>query len=200
LIKAITSLTHYTDDELLKLMTQDHREAFNEIYERYSVKLYLTAFKRLRSEDDAKDMVQDLFLSLWLKRQSITIKTSLSAYLYTAVKHKVINYAESNIVRGNYLNSLNKTLIEYDNSTHDTIVSRDLEQHIDFGIDRLSPKMKMVFELSRRENLSVNEIADRLQLSEQTVKNQISKALKILRVHVSDISAGILLLVALAAG
>ena len=180
------------------MITQDHREAFNEIYERYSLKLYVAAFKRLRSEDDAKDIVQDLFISFWMKRQSITINTSLSAYLFTAVKHKVINHIESNLVRGNYLNSLNRALIEYDNSTHDTIVSRDLEQHIDFGIDKLSPKMKMVFELSRRENLSVNEIADRLQLSEQTVKNQISKALKILRVHVSDISAGMLLLIALA--
>jgi RNA polymerase sigma-70 factor (ECF subfamily) len=181
-------------------MAQDDRDAFNEIYERYSLKLYLSAFKRLRSRDDASDIVQDLFFALWMKRKALNINRSLSAYLFTAVKHKVINHIESNIVRGNYLGSLNRALNEYDDSTNQTILSRDLERHLDVGIDKLSPKMKMVFELSRRENLSVNEIADRLNLSEQTVKNQISKALKILRMHVGDISAALLVLLPLITG
>ncbi len=175
-------------------MKQDHRYAFNEIYERYWLNLYLSAFKRLKSRDDSKDLVQDLFFSLWLKRHSLLISNSLSSYLFTAVKYKVINHIESNIVKGAYLDSLDKALIEYDNSTNEMIISRDLEEFIDVGINKLSPKMKEVFELSRRENLTINQIADRLNISEQTVKNQISKALKILRLHVSDISAGLLFL------
>lgn len=178
-------------------MKQDHRYAFNEIYERYWLKLYLSAFRRLKSKDDAEDLVQDLFFSLWMKRHSLEISASLSSYLFTAVKYKVINHVESNIVKGAYLNSLNLTLLEYDDSTNETIIGHDLERFIDFGINRLSPKMKEVFELSRRENLSVIEIADRLNISEQTVKNQISKALKILRVHVGGISASLYFLFSL---
>ena len=178
-------------------MKQDHRYAFNEIYERYWLKLYLSAFRRLRAKDDAKDLVQDLFFSLWMKRHSLAITNSLSSYLFTAVKYRVINHIESNVVRGAYLDSLKGNLVECDNSTDEAIIGRDLERFIDHGIDTLSPKMKEVFELSRRENLSVNEIADKLNLSEQTVKNQISKALKILRLHVGDISATVVFLLAI---
>jgi RNA polymerase sigma-70 factor (ECF subfamily) len=179
---------------LVALTKQDHRGAFNEIYERYWLQLYTAARKRLNSADDAKDIVQDLFVSLWLKRQSLVINTRLSSYLFTAVKYRVINHIEANMVKADYLSSLDRAIAEYDNSTHDIIISRDLERHLDCGIEKLSPKMKVVFELSRREHLSVNEIAGRLNLSEQTVKNQITKAMKILRLHVSDISATIVLL------
>lgn len=179
----------HSDEDLIKLMRADDRHAFNEIYERYWLKLYLSAFKKLRSADDAKDLVQDLFFSLWIKRYSLVVSTSLSAYLFTAVKYRIINHIESNIVKGRYLESLNKTLTEYDDSTSAAIAADDLGQRIDGGIKMLSPKMREVFELSRYENLSVYEIAERLQLSEQTVKNQISRALKILRLHVRDVSA-----------
>lgn len=166
-----------------------NRNAFNEIYERYSLKIFMAASKRLRSRDDAKDLVQDLFFSLWMKRDSLVINTSLSAYLFTAIKYKVINHIESNIVRENFLNSLDTALIDYDNSPNEVIISKDLEEFLDLRINNLSPKVKEVFQLSRKENLSVREIAERLHLSDQTVKNQISKALKVLRVHLSDISA-----------
>ena len=170
-------------------MRRGHREAFNEIYDRYWLKIFISAVRRVHSKDEAKDLVQDLFLTLWIKRDSLLITTSLSAYLFSAIKYKVINYIESNIVKANYLNSLDKALLDYDNSPNENIISRDLEQFLDVGINNLSPKVKEVFELSRKEHLSIREIAERLHVSDQTVKNQISKALKVLRVHLSDISA-----------
>jgi RNA polymerase sigma-70 factor (family 1) len=185
----ISSLNNRTEAELVALMKDDHRGAFNEIYERYWLRLYMAAVKRVKSKDDAKDLVQDLFFSIWMKRESLIINTSLSSYLYTAIKYKVINYIESNIVKGNYLESLNKALIDYDNQTNETISARDLQQFLDSRINDLSPKVKQVFELSRKENLSISEIALKLNVSDQTVKNQLSKALKILRIELSDISA-----------
>lgn len=180
-------------------MKQGDRGAFNEIYERYWIKLYIAAGRRLKLRDDAKDLVQDVFVSFWLRRDSLVIDTSLSSYLHTAVKYKVINYIESNIVRGNYLKSLNKALLDYDNSTDDTVISNDLEQFLDARLNNLSPKVREVFELSRKEDLSIQEVAERLNLSHQTVKNQISKALKILRTHISDFSTVFLLLMSLPA-
>ena len=174
-------------------MKQGSREAFDEIYNRYWLKLFVVAGKRIRSKDDAKDLVQDLFFSLWMKRERLMVDTSLSSYLFSAIKYKVINYVESNVVKGDYLKSLDKALVDYDNSTDEAILSRDLEQFINLEIDNLSPKVREIFELSRRQNFSVKEIAEKLNLSDQTVKNQISKALKILRLHVSDSSFLLLL-------
>ena len=170
-------------------MKHDDGQAFHGIYERYWLSLYISAVKRARSKEDAKDIVQDVFVSIWTKRHSLVISTSLSAYLFTAVKYKVINHIESNIVKGNYLKSLECAVSAHDPSTGEIIIQRDLEQFVHVAISNLSPKMRQVFELSRQENLSNNEIAGRLNISEQTVKNQISKALKILRMRISDISA-----------
>ena len=187
--RMISALHNRTEPELLALMKEDHRGAFNEIYDRYWLKLYMAAVKRLKSKDDAKDLVQDLFFSIWMKRDSLVITTSLSSYLFTAIKYKVINHIESNIIKGNYLNSLDKSLIDYDDQTNEVISARDLEQFLDSKINDLSPKVKEVFELSRKKNLSVNEIALKLNISDQTVKNQLTKALKTLRLELSDISA-----------
>lgn len=131
--------------------------------------------------------MQDLFASLWLKRETIEIRQTVTAYLFTAIKYKVINYIESHIVRENYLKVLKKTVEDYDNSTNEKIYSHDLQNCIDQGINTLSPKVKEVFELSRNENLSIKEIASKLNVSDQTVKNQISKALKTLKLHLNQL-------------
>lgn len=188
-LEVIGLLNHHSDLDLVSLMKQGNRHAFNEIYDRYWLKIFMTAAKRVRSRDDAKDLVQDLFFALWMKRDSLIINTSLSSYLFAAIKYRVINYIESNVIRNNYLSSLDRALADYDNSVDETIISNDLEQFLDQGINNLSPKVKEVFEMSRKENLSIKEIAERLHVSDQTVKNQITKALKLLRVHLSDISA-----------
>lgn len=132
--------------------------------------------------------MQDLFVTVWLRRSTINIRTSLSFYLFKAIKYKVINHIEANIVKHNYINSLDKATLDYDNSTNDTIAFKDLEQLIESGISNLSPKVKVVFELSRKENLTVVEIAEKLNVSEQTVKNQISTAIRTLRLHLNNIT------------
>jgi RNA polymerase sigma-70 factor (ECF subfamily) len=172
-------------------MKAGHRHAFNEIYERYWFRLYASAVKRLISRDDAKDLVQDLFCNLWMKKNSLVINTSLSSYLFTAIKYRVINHIESNITKQSYLSSLDRAVVDCDNSANEAIIGRDLEAFLESGINTLSPNVKKVFELSRKEHLSVREISERLHISDQTVKNQISKALKVLRVHLSDISAAL---------
>jgi RNA polymerase sigma-70 factor (ECF subfamily) len=109
--KTSSSMKNLDDSELTHLLCDGNREAFNEIYERYWLKLYMASIKRIKSSDDAKDIVQDLFISLWMKRESLVINKSLSSYLYTAIKYKVINYIEANIVKNNYLSSLKKKFL-----------------------------------------------------------------------------------------
>ncbi len=174
---------------MLALIKEGDREAFNEIYERYWIKLYKKAFDRIKSSDEAEDMIQDLFIDLWMKRETLIINISLSAYLFTAIKYKVINYIEANIVRHSYLQSLNKAKIDCDDATNESIVYMDMERWMNSEIQKLPPKVKRVFELSRQENLTIKEIAKKLDVSDQTVKNQIGKALKTLKVHLNNISA-----------
>lgn len=181
-------LSCLTESELLSMMRDGNSKAFDEVYERYWLKLYVEAFKRLRSEDDAKDLVQDLFITLWARKQTLVVNKSLGAYLYTSIKHRVLNFIAANAVKGDYIDSLSVTIADYDNSSYERIISDDLQLFIDQRIDNLSPRVKEVYLLSRNENLSVKEIAAKLNVSDQTVKNQLTKALKDLRISISDIS------------
>ena len=98
------------------------------------------------------------------------------------------------MVRNNYHQSLKKVAFDYDNSTNEKIFSQDLEVSLEKGINSLSPKVKEVFELSRKENLSIKEIATKLNVSDQTVKNQISTALKALKLHLNQLLSILLVL------
>lgn len=161
------------------------------MYERYWSKLYKTACIKLKSTDEAEDIVQDVFVSFWKKRKSIVIQQSLSAYFGSAIKYKIINHIAANIVKRKYLQSLDQILIDCNNVTSETINYDDTERWMNLGINKLSPQVRKVFELSRKENMSVSEIAIKYEVSRQTVKNQISKAIKILKVHFNNISVNI---------
>lgn len=183
---------------MIALIRKGSVEAFDVIYERYWLKLYTEAVKRVRSEDDAKDLVQDLFINIWEKREKIEIRNSLAAYLFAAVRNRILNYIKANIVKGNYLDSLGEAIYRYDHAPDEQIILDDMKGLLDQGMNRLPPRVKEVFVLSRDENLSIREIAEKLSLSDQTVKNQLTKAVNHLRLYAGRGLARISLLVYLA--
>ena len=172
-------------------MKEGNADAFEQIYERYWMKLYADAVRRVGSTEEAKDLVQDLFITLWAKRETIVIHKSLGAYLFTSIKHRILNYIKSNVVRNDYLHSLGNAIDQFDNSVEQNVTAEDLENFINKRIDDLSPRVKEVFLLSRNENLSVKEIAEKLNVSDQTVKNQLTKAVKDLRIYMGGSSTAL---------
>ncbi|WP_280527409.1 RNA polymerase sigma-70 factor [Cyclobacterium qasimii] len=167
------------------LLKKGDRDAFNCIYGRYWKELFLCAIKKLGEKEEAEDLIQDLFVSIWMKRNDFEIKSSLKAYLFTALKYKIINHFEHKTVRRKHLESLKDELEALEDATSNALVAEEVEKSIEIGVNKLSPKVKLVYQLSREENLSLDEIAEKLAVSKQTVKNQISKALKILKAHLN---------------
>ncbi|GEO23044.1 DNA-directed RNA polymerase sigma-70 factor [Cyclobacterium qasimii] len=147
--------------------------------------MFLCAIKKLGEKEEAEDLIQDLFVSIWMKRNDFEIKSSLKAYLFTALKYKIINHFEHKTVRRKHLESLKDELEALEDATSNALVAEEVEKSIEIGVNKLSPKVKLVYQLSREENLSLDEIAEKLAVSKQTVKNQISKALKILKAHLN---------------
>ncbi len=180
---------------MLELIRNDDRDAFNQIYDRYWLKLYKTARRKINSKDEAEDMVQDVFVGFWNKRKTLALQHSLSAYFGAAIRYRIINHIAAIIVKRKYLQSLNQAEIDYDNLTCETINLNDTEKCINLGISRLPPQVKRVFELSRKENISIQDIALKFEVSNQTVKNQISKAIKILKVHLNNNSVSVVILI-----
>jgi RNA polymerase sigma-70 factor (ECF subfamily) len=172
----------YSDEGLLKLLKQQELGAFEEIYLRYWRKLYSSAYKRLMSRETAEEIVQDIFTSLWVNRHTVEIDV-LPSYLNTAVKYKVINYLEREMSRRRYAEVQILASHTADNSTEETVLLNELNSALEKEIQKLPPKRKQIFKMSREDHLSIKEVASNLGISEKTAENQLGKALKVLKLN-----------------
>jgi RNA polymerase sigma-70 factor (ECF subfamily) len=171
-------VTRYEDRELIRLIQKGDQAAFAEIYQRHWDLLYFHALKLLKNGDDAKDVLQEVFTTLWNNAASIAIHTDLKGYLFTAVRNRVLNLIRDNKVYERYLQLFAHYLDKHRVDTVEKIQEEELVAAIEQIIASLPPKMRQVFELSRNEQLSHRQIAQYLQISEGTVKRQISNALQ----------------------
>jgi len=170
------------DSELQHLLILGDTYAFTEIYNRYKGVLHQHALNMLRDRDEAKDILQELFTSLWINRESTTMQSNLSGYLYTGIRNRVLNLIAHRQVESKYISSLGDFINKGEFVTDHRVRERQLAELIEKEIDALPPKMRDVFRLSRMSNLSHKEIAEELSLSEQTVRTQVRNALRLLRV------------------
>lgn len=171
----------FSDLELTIMLKSGDHAAFNEIYKRFQGLLYIYACKVVKNDEEAEDIVQEIFLYLWDKRSIIIFKSGLAVYLYTAVRYKFFNLLDHKKVRTDYKDSLRHFLDQGVTLTDHYIREKELSKLIEAEINALPHKMREIFELSRKHNLSRKEISEKMNISEKTVKNQINNALKILR-------------------
>ncbi|MET3115585.1 RNA polymerase sigma-70 factor (family 1) [Pedobacter sp. CG_S7] len=172
----------YTDNELVLLLRKGDHAAFTEIYIRYSGALYNNAYKLLKNRNEVKDIVQEIFASLWNRRSDFIINTNLAGYLYIAARYKVIKIISHQQITSKYFNLLQTSINEGFMVTDHSIREKQLAEIIEKEINELPSKMRQVFNLSRKSYLTHKEIAKTLDLSECTVKKQVNNALKILRI------------------
>ncbi|WP_374163860.1 RNA polymerase sigma-70 factor [Arcticibacter sp. MXS-1] len=175
-----------SDERLVELLQRGEQKAFAEIYNRYWRVLYSSAYRRVKHAEASEEIVQDVFTKLWLNRVNLNIRTSTGAYLLTAVKYQVINYLEKEYVRRNYHNRIAWTAPDAVNSTEEEVHLRDLTRNLKSAVNSLPSKCRSVFTLSRMEYKTNREIAEALGISEKTVENQISRALKKIRVIMAN--------------
>lgn len=169
------------DSALIERASRGEPAAFQQLFDKYWPDLFHMACKRLSSKEDARDIVQEVFLSLWNNIGHVKIEESLAAYLFVSLRNKIFNHYEKNAVRLKHL--LNEAFdpIQSEESILDHINYKYLRQFIAEEVARMPKKMKEIYLLSREQQLSIGEIAELLLLSPQTVKNQLHKALERIR-------------------
>ena len=181
------------DNKLLELLKSGDHRAFEEIYKRYCTILFRHAQHMVSNNEEAKDLIQDLFINLWQKSQELNITGSLSSYLYAAVRYKVFDLIDKRKVKNRHLDSLGNFIEEGVFSTDNTVRENELARLIEKEISMLPSKMREVFELSRKSHLNYQQISDRLHISDETVKKQVYNALKILKVRLAGVTTTLLL-------
>jgi len=163
------------------LKENDDRNAFNELYLRYWKVIYDIGLKKLRDTAQAQDLVHDLFVDIWNKRRDIVIHTTFIGYFHTMLTHRLIDHDRKEAFRLRVQQDISQNTLVHENQFFDTLATADIEKLLMAEVENLPADMRKIFLLSRCEHLSTLEIAKLLSLSPQTVKNQISNAIRRLR-------------------
>lgn len=179
------NLSELSDEELFLRIQEENTMAFDVLFNRYWERLYRAAFARLNNTDDAQDVVQEVLIRLWNKREKTQIKTTLENYLQGAIRLQVIDHFRSRKVREHQLQEALQRINILEESISDVTDYLELEQTLEAAVNQM-PKMLKDIYLLRSENMSVHEIAQRLGLADQTVKNYISEVLRRLRVALKE--------------
>lgn len=169
------------DSELTDLVRKSDELAFAEIYQRYWTIMYMHALKMLKEEEDARDVVQELFTTLWGRCQHLTSGTNLSGFLYTIMRNKILDLMAQKKNRAGHLESLALYLTEHHNKTLEDLTEREMMQALDQEISQLPGKMKVIFQMRVKEHKTYKEIAEVLDISDKTVKKQVSNAIKLIK-------------------
>lgn len=188
------ALNTISDEALFELVKECRKDAYEEIYNRFKGVLYAHAYKMLGDREEVKDVVQEVFVTLWSKKESLSIK-NLSAYLYSSVRNRIIDRVSRQNSKNKYLETMS-FFVEHNNyQVPDRILyAKELRALIEHEVESLPEKMRMIFEMSRKQHLSHREIGQKLGISETTVKKQVNNALKILRSKFNDRDSFIFLL------
>jgi RNA polymerase sigma-70 factor (ECF subfamily) len=171
----------YSDQELFALLKEGDQSAYTEIFRRYAPLMVSHAYRLLGDRDEANDVVQDVFLALWQRHASLELITSLSSYLYTAIRNRVFTRMSHEKVVSRYADSIVEHMGKAFTLSDDDFMARELQKLIDEEIAVLPEKMREVFLMYRKEELSYAEISERLGISDKTAKQQVYNATKILR-------------------
>ncbi|WPU92736.1 sigma-70 family RNA polymerase sigma factor [Mucilaginibacter sabulilitoris] len=176
----LTSKASVKDEELIVLLKQGKAYAFDLLYERYWKGLYAVAYNRTGEEEVAKDLVQNLLIDIWKRHDTLQVIDSLQQFLFGAIKLQILNYYRSENIKQKAIERALERMHNLFASMDELSSYYNLEKVVEEEVLRMPDNMKYSF-LLRSDNRSVKEIADNLNLAEQTVSNNITKALKRLR-------------------
>lgn len=168
------------DAELLQQVKQGSKHAFNVLYEKYWSQTYSNAYKRLKDDDQAKDVVQEIFTHIWLKKETLHID-NLPAYLNIAVRNRVFKLIEKQKLIHPFfdiLETMPATYLQADAN----LLWKEFFRSYEALLTTLPPKRQLIFRLRFQEDLPTKDIAMQLGLSRKTVQNQLGKAVEQLRI------------------
>jgi RNA polymerase sigma-70 factor (family 1) len=177
--------SNYSDSELLDAIRQGDVNAFAELFRRYWKKLHTVAMSKVRCEEVAKEIVQELFISLWEKRATLTIN-QVHSYLLIAIKNRILNYVASQNVLKKHWDYYREFIPSADKVTENDVQLNDLTAALEKSIEQLPQKSKLIFKLNRLDGQSIPDIATKLNLSEKAIQYHITSSLKKLRLQLRD--------------
>lgn len=172
----------HADKQLLLRLAKDDAEAFSELYEKYWNELFMLAVRMLRGEEEAADVLQDVFFSLWQRRAELSVHGSVAAYLHTSVRYKVRDYIAKNITKRDYLSLLTDTAVHtLPANSQLRLELKEAQQTIEATINRMPARVREAYRYRREQQLSYAEIGEKMGTSPETARKQVQQALNMIK-------------------
>jgi RNA polymerase sigma-70 factor (family 1) len=170
----------HDETKLLELLAQGREFAFTQLFDHYHSRIYRSALKFLRSQELAEEIVQEVFLKVWQKREELLHVRNFNAYLFTMARNLIFDNIKKIATEAALHREFAYGLV-HENSTEKLMLERQYEQLLNAAVEQLPPKQKQIFLLSKTEGLSHEVIAKQLSISRLTVKTHMAKALQSIR-------------------
>jgi RNA polymerase sigma-70 factor (ECF subfamily) len=171
---------------LLERIANADEAAFREIFDLYRERFYAAALKLTRSPDTSEEIVQEIFVTLWLRRSALLKVRDPRAYLFAVAYHHISGHFRKLAREKRMIQALSFRYNGSECSTEDRLIDKENQLLLQHLIHQLPPQQQLIYQLSRKEGLSRDEIAHRLDISPHTVKNHLLKAMKYIHAHVRD--------------
>ena len=183
-MKLIAALLDNENELLLQVAEGDER-AFRQLFDHYWNKIYSVALTLTKSIALSEEIVQDVFLKIWLKREQLPSVERFDSFLFTVAKNHIYNELRKKTIEQPFVEHLEQHFLESSALPEQMMLLKETKQLIDKAVQQLPDQQRAVFELSRNEGLDYNAIADQLGISRSTVKNHMTKALQFLRQYLN---------------
>lgn len=170
------------ESNLIGLLAEGNEKAFRKIFNFYSSKLFNYSFRITDNEELAEEIVMDTFLKIWINRADLIAIGRFDSYLYTIVRNQAFNAIKRRAHEAAILRELSLNNSEYHDCTEETVIYNDYKHLLHQAVNQLPPQQKLIYILSRDEGLKYDEIANQLELSKNTVKTHLKKAVSTLRI------------------
>lgn len=166
-------------EQTIQSLRQGNHKAFEIVFKSYYAQIKLFTTGLIKSDADAEELTEELFVNLWVNRADINVEKSFNAYLHTIAYNMVMNFLRRKYVHNDYLK--NNSNAQFCHSSEDELIARETTLLMELAIEKMPDQRKQVFLLSKKEGLKNEEIAIRLQTTKRNVESQLSIALKELR-------------------
>lgn len=173
----------YNERELLKQVAAGDMKSFHQLFAAWYDRLYSAALVYCKVHEQAEDVVQQVFMKLWEKRDTLSRVENPADYLFIITRNEVLNQLRRNTLHDNYKRHIRELFSEEAGSPEEMLINRQRRQIVQQAVSSLPPQQQEAFRLSRDQGLSYDEIATNMQLSLSTVKGHISKALQAIRTY-----------------
>ena len=176
----------FQDEQIALRLSKRDEAAFEQVFKTHYKNLHAYAFTMLKDQDEAEEMVQQVFFKLWERSEHLSFSGSIAAYLYRAVHNESLNFIKHQKVKAGHQMHVAYSMKNKSEQAQPKMIRKELENKFREALNELPEQCRTVFQLSRFEDMKYKEIADKLDISVKTVENHMGKALKLLRTKLVD--------------